>query len=267
MTRDTVYKIESEVYTGPFDLLLKAIDDGEIEIFKISLAQITVAYFSYWQREAPALVLAADFLLMAAYLLEIKAKALLPARETLLEQEVAGVIEETLIDHIQEYQVYKEMARTLRQRKEIFEKVYGRHEGETQEKHFELVDVDLRDLVLAFKRVYDDAAKREAVVPIMAEEVTLEKRITEVKTLIAGRKDGVPFIDIFLRKTKLEIVVTFLAILELAKQSFLRIVQDRRFSAILIFERGMYDQQHGSSGESNNPTVGKPAVEPGAEQS
>lgn len=241
MTEELAYQIEIDVYNGPFDLLLRGIDEGRIDIFQVSISQITSTYFGYWKREVPDLVLASDFLIMAAYLLEMKSKALLPARDEEVGDEVLSDIEESLVSHIQEYKVYKDLAQTLRQRKEVFEKVYGRHEGEEEEKEFELVDVSLKDLVLAFKRVYDEAAKRESVVPIEAEEITLEDRIVEIKRMVAGRSDGVPFEDIFIRKTRMEIMVTFLAVLELAKQRFIRITQGRRFGTILIFAASIYN--------------------------
>jgi segregation and condensation protein A len=249
MTHDTAYQVEIDVYTGPFDLLLKAIDEGQIGIAQVSLTAITASYFTYWQRERPELVLASDFLIMAAYLLELKSKSLLPARDQPIEEEVVADLESSLVSHIQEYQVFKNLAQTLKQRKEIYERVYGRHEGEAREKEFELVDISLKDLVLAFKKVYDDAVKREQVVPIKAEEVTLDVRIEEVRQILSSRREGVPFIDIFVRKTRLEIVVTFLAILELAKQRFLRITQDRRFGTILLFSREVYEEIYGNGTE------------------
>ena len=253
MTEEIIYQVEQETFTGPFDVLLKAIDEGELDVFQVSLSQITSSYFEFWKRNEPELVLASDFLIMAAYLLELKSKNLLPAREEINEEDLLGNIEESLVNHIQEYEIYKGLAQTLRQRKEVFEKVYGRHEGEPQEKVIELVDVSLKDLVQAFKRVYDEAAKREAVVPIQAEEVNLEDRIVEIKRLLAGRKDGVPFVDIFIRKTRLEIVVTFLAVLELTKERFLKITQSRRFSTILLFAREVYEGEYGNT--SPDPTT------------
>jgi segregation and condensation protein A len=247
MTTDTAYQIELEVFTGPFDLLIKAIDDGAIGINQIALAKITATYLTYWQKEQPELVLAADFLIMAAYLLELKTKALLPAREELVADEELSNLEESLVSHLQEYQVFKNLAQTLKQRKEIFERVYGRHEGEAQEKEFQLVDISLKDLVVAFKKVYDEAVKREKIIPIEAEEVSLEVRIAEVKKLLTDRREGVPFIEIFVRKTRLEIVVTFLAILELAKQHFLRLTQDRRFGTILLFAKEVYEEIYGNN--------------------
>lgn len=249
MTHDTAYQVELEVYTGPFDLLLKAIDEGQIGINQVSLAHITATYFTYWQKEQPDLVLASDFLIMAAYLLELKTKSLLPVRAELVADEEMANLEESLVSHLQEYQIFKNMAQTLKERKEIYERVYGRHEGEAREKEFQLMDISLKDLVVAFKKVYDDAVKREKVVPIQAEEVSLDVRIEEVRKLLTSRREGVPFIEIFIRKTRLEIVVTFLAILELAKQRFLRITQDRRFSTILIFSREVYEEIYGNNAD------------------
>jgi len=250
MTEEVAYQINLDVYQGPFGLLLKAIDEGNLDIHQVSLARITASYLDYWKHESPDIVLASDFLLMAACLLELKSKRLLPVREEIfIEEELAGV-EESLISHIQEYQAFKNISQALRQRKEIFEKIYGRHEGEPQEKEIELLDVSLKDLVLAFKRVYDDAARRESVVPIKAEEIKVGDRIIEIKRLLAGQVAGVPFEDIFVRKTRLEIVVTFLAILELVKQKFIRLSQGQRFGAILLFARRFGEP--GVKGASDN---------------
>jgi segregation and condensation protein A len=173
--------------------------------------------------------------MMAAYLIELKAKELLPYRDNRSEETEISGIEESLVNHIQEYEVYKQLANTLRERKQLYEKIYGRHEGEKQEKSIELVDVSLRDLVSAFQKVYREAVEREKVMPIIEEEITLDDRITEIQHLLAGRGDGVPFEDLFVRRTRLEIVVTFLAILELAKQRNINIRQGRTFGQILIF--------------------------------
>lgn len=240
MIEEVAYQIRTEVFEGPFDLLLKAIDDGQVDIYRVSIAGITASYFDYWKQQEPPLLPAADFLVMAAYLVELKSRALLPTREELIVvEEDMGEIEDSLVRHIQEYQVYKQVAQDLKERKQFFERVYGRHEGDEQEKEIALVDVSLRDLVVAFKKVYDEAASRDQVVSIKAEEITLDSRIIEIKRLLAGRKDGLPFEDLFLRKTRLEIVVTFLAILELAKQHCIAIMQGRRFGSILIFAADM----------------------------
>jgi len=241
VTEELAYQVKIDIYEGPFDLLLKAIDDGQVDIHRVSLAQITSSYFEYWKAEEPDLLIASDFLYMAAYLIELKSRGLLPRQEETAQDEGIPGVEESLLSHLQEYEVYKRMAQGLRERKIIFDRVYGRHEGETVEKDIELVDVSLRDLVLAFQKVYREAAEREKIVPIQAEEITLENRIVEIKRLVAGRKDGLPFEDLFIRKTRLEVVVTFLAILELTKQRFISIRQGQSFASILIFAKELSD--------------------------
>ncbi|MBU1026975.1 MAG: segregation/condensation protein A [Candidatus Margulisbacteria bacterium] len=253
MTEELAYQVNLDVYKGPFDLLIEAVDKNEIDIFSISLSEITSSYFEYWKREEPNLLFSSDFLYMAAYLIELKSKNILPAKEELLQQEIIE-IEDSLVDHIQEYQVFKNIAQTLKARKEVFEKVYGRHEGEAQYREFELVDVSLKDLLHAFKRVYDQAAKRGKIVEIEAEEVTIEQRIEEIKSILAGKKQGVPFEDIFLRMTRLEIMVSFLAILELAKQRYIRIAQGGRFGSIMIIARGEEENEHGKP-EQQQPVM------------
>ncbi|MFC1571366.1 segregation and condensation protein A [Candidatus Margulisiibacteriota bacterium] len=245
MTEELAYQVDIDAYKGPFDLLLKAIDEGEIDIHKVYICKIVDSYVSYWRREEPDLVLASDFLYMAAYLIELKSRSLLPAREGLLEDENLLAVEEDLVSHLQEYEVFKNLAQTLRQRKEVFEKVYGRHEGEPEEHEIELVDVSLKDLVLAFKKAYDEAAKRERIVPIKAEEITIEDRIEEISKLLAERIEGVAFGDLFVRGTRVEVIVTFLAILELAKQRLIKIGQDARFGSIMIVGRKEYESTHG----------------------
>lgn len=235
MTEELAYQIKLDVYEGPFDLLLRAIDEGKIDVHHVSLAQITLSYYEYWKAEEPDLLLAADFLYMAAYLIELKSRRLLPVREEIFIEEDIVQVEESLVRHLQEYERYKAVAQELKQRKEVFRRIYSRHEGERLDSDIELVDVNLRDLVLAFRRVYNEAIEREKIVPIQAEEITLEGRIIEIRQMLEGRNEGVSFENLFIRRTRLEIVVTFLAILELAKQKCLMIKQDQRFGTILIF--------------------------------
>jgi segregation and condensation protein A len=236
---ETVFQVKTDVFEGPFDLLLAAINDQKIDLYRLSLSQITASFLEYWKRQAPALLTASDFIIMAAYLLELKSRGLLPAKAG-IRQEEESEIEKSLIEHIQEFEVYREIAQNLRERKEIFERVYGRHEGELLEKEFELRDVSLRDLVLAFQKVYQEIGNQEEVLTIEPQAISLEERIIEIKQMLSGRKAGLPFEDLFLRKTRLEVVLTFLAILELARQEFISLTQGSSFGSILIFTRELY---------------------------
>ena len=131
--------------------------------------------------------------------------------------------------------MFKQLALNLKDRKSVFAKIYSRHEGEKVHSEIALVDVSLRDLVVAFQKVYREAANREKIFAITSEELTLEERLAEIKQILGQRNDGIPFEDLFLRKTRLEVVITFLAILELAKQREIQIKQGGRFGSIQIF--------------------------------
>ena len=102
------------------------------------------------------------------------------------------------------------------------------------QKDFYLKDVNLNDLVLAFQRVFRAVVEEEAVVEIEADEVTLSQRIEEVVKLLEGSEEGVAFEQLFIRRTRMEVVVTFLAILELCRRNMINILQEERFSGIYL---------------------------------
>jgi len=225
-------------YEGPFEVLLTAIRSGEINIFEVSIAEMTSAYFKYFKQLAAIdLNLSSEFLVMAAYLLELKSRKLLPQPEEvtlLLEEEE---IESDLMKHLAEYQIFKHMAEHLKEKKENFGKIYSRYHREVlgpEEKDFFLTDVNLNDLVLAFQKVYKEFSEEERVVGIAAEEVTLNQRIDEVYAILSEASGEVEFERLFLRRTRLEVVVTFLAILELARQQKIRILQGEKFGGIIL---------------------------------
>lgn len=237
-----VFEVATEKYTGPFDLLLSAIKDNEIDIFEISISQITSAYFEHLRKiEIINLNAASEFLLMASILLEMKSKQLLPQPEKIELQLENEEIEGALADHLSEYKMFKQLALTLQFKKDSFKKVYSRYHREVQgpeHKDFYLKDVSLQDLVSAFKRVWDSigVVEDDPRTIIKEEELTLPQRIDEVIKLLSDSPDGVAFEKLFVRRTRIEVVVTFLAVLELAKRNAIQIIQGVRFGGIRIFK-------------------------------
>ena len=237
----SVFEITIPKYTGPFDLLLSAIKENEIDIFEISLSQITSTYFDYLRKvEIVNLNAASEFLLMASMLLEMKSKKLLPQPEDLALQLEEEEIEGELANHLEEYKMFKQMAETLKIKKESFRKVYSRYHREVagpEHKDFYLKDVSLQDLVVAFKKVWDSIGVQEDTRTIIKDEdITLPQRIEEVVNMLKENSDGVEFERLFIRRTRIEVVVTFLAVLELAKRNSIKIVQGVRFGGIRIFK-------------------------------
>jgi segregation and condensation protein A len=232
------FEITLPKYAGPFELLLQAVREGRIGIFEISLSQITAAYFEYLKRFSEVnLNLASEFLVMAAYLLELKSKQLLPQPEEIEMAAEEEEIERELARHLAEYKLFKQAAEQLKDKKDSFARIYSRYHREVlgpEDKDFFLTDVNLQDLLQAFQRVYLEFSKEEEVREIKDEEITLPQRIGEVVEMLKLAQNDVAFERLFVRRTRLEAVVTFLAILELCRRQLIRILQGEIFSGIVI---------------------------------
>ncbi|OGC08601.1 hypothetical protein A2526_00360 [candidate division WOR-1 bacterium RIFOXYD2_FULL_36_8] len=235
-----VFKIETEKYTGPFDLLLAAIKGEQLDVFDLSLAKITSAYFDYL-KELGVLDLssASEFLLMAAILLELKSKGILPKPADVLLQEEEEEVEQDLAKHLEEYQFFKQVAEGLKEKGEVFRKVFSRYhrdEGrrKTEKVEYAFKNVSLEKLIEAFKKVWDSIPIQRELQHIEDEDITLPQRIEEITDMIKSSSQGVFFENLFIRRTRLEVVVTFLAILELAKRREIKITQGGIFGGITI---------------------------------
>jgi len=237
------YYVKLEAFEGPFDLLLHLIDEEKIDIYAVSLDQITKGYLDYLKLlKELNIVVASEFLLMAAYLLEMKSKKLLPREEQKEAEESLEELESTLLERLFEYKIFKNLAEKLGRRKEVFQKAYSRYSIEMdgaldEDREIFLTDVSLKDLVSAFKKVWDVVEARGVVEEIPEEHITVGEKIKEIVKRIKQRKTGLPFEELFTKFTKLEVIVTFLAILELAKQRLIFIKQGESFGSILIFGR------------------------------
>ncbi len=232
------YTIKTTTYEGPFDLLMSAIKEGRIDIYDVSLSKITNEYINYL-KDISVLNLnnASQFLLMVACLIEMKSKKLLPQSPILEDMEKEEEIEMDLAKHLQEYNLYKQMGKNLGERKKEFAKVYSRYHFNEKPEHeptIKLKNVSLSDLVSVFQKVWAQAQKDDEVRTITEEPITLPARIEEVKDILSAANGPVHFEKLFIRRTQLEIVVTFLAILELARQKTIDLLQGEEFGEIYI---------------------------------
>lgn len=236
------YHVRIEAFEGPFDLLLHMIDEGKVDIYKVSITEIVRGYVEYIKiMKDLDIVVASEFLVMAAYLIEMKSRMLLPVEPQAKQAEDLEEIEKTLLERLHEYKIFKELAEKLKERKEVFGRTYSRFSTDSpqieEERDVFLTDVTLRDLVFAFQRVWNLAQKEGKQVQIEDENVTVAMKINDIILAVQRRKEGVPFEELFNRFAKLEIIVTFLALLELARQRRILIKQGGIFGSILIFER------------------------------
>jgi segregation and condensation protein A len=235
---ETDYKVKLEVFEGPLDLLLYLIKQDEIDIYDISLERITSQYLEYLQafRELN-IELAGEFIVMAANLIYLKSRSLLPVDQ----QPPAEDAEEDdprwdLIRQLIEYKKFKEAAAELHQRELEQERIFAR-EGALAPRFQEplrLGDVGIFQLINAFQIVIKRLEARQDVQEIFSEVYSVSEKIDTILQRVAA---GAPirFSDLFgATVSRLEVVVTFLALLELIRLKQVRAIQKNIFEEIEI---------------------------------
>lgn len=236
-----MYKVDLPEFEGPLDLLLHLIKKDDIDIFDINIDKITKQYLDYIKMMKKLnLDIASEYLLMAAELMEIKAKSLLPKKENEEEIEEEDP-KEQLINRLIEYEKYKEVTNTFKTLEEYRKEVYTRNSDEIlkykDNNNCKNLDIDLNDLINAFK---DFLKKQELDKPlktkITKKDYSVHKRCEEIKNIIKKKKK-ITFIDLFDNLNKDYIVVTFLSILSLTKNGEIVINQDHNFNNITIIEK------------------------------
>jgi segregation and condensation protein A len=232
----TTYRIQTEVYEGPLDLLLDLINKAELDITRLSLAKVTDQYLAHLQglQETKA-VEVSEFLVIAAKLIQIKSEALLPRPPHREEgEEDPG---ESLARQLRIYKAIKESTRWLESRVEDGLRTYIRlAPPPVIEDELDLEGKTVDDLVELLKDVFrfeEDAAPITSVVAIP--KITIKNKIWDVLTTL--RNDQALSYRNFLSgsKNRLDAIVLFLAILELIKQQYVTAQQDMLFKDINIF--------------------------------
>jgi segregation and condensation protein A len=235
MKSDSNYTIQLPIYEGPLDLLLELIQKAELDITKVSLARVTDQYLSYMRRlvEADLGDLSA-FLVIAARLLQIKSEALLP-RPPIREagEEDPG---DALARQLIAYKKYKEVALHLAQRDEAGLRTFLRLAAPiTVESKLDLSGISLVQLRKAFEEAiaaeHHDADLGSVV---KAPKVRIRDRINIILTQLRDKGATTLFTILKGSKSRVEIVVSFLAVLELVKQGRIEAQQDHRFGDITI---------------------------------
>jgi segregation and condensation protein A len=230
------YRVRLDVFEGPLDVLLRLIEKQELDITKVSLLAVTDQYLefiSHLEHLEPGIL--ADFLVIAAKLLLIKSRALLPAPPALPEGDAEDVGDD-LVQQLREYKLLKGLAQQLRQREESGLRAYLRVASLPQlEKKLDLSDVTLDDLLDAVREVLavqaPVPAADEVVSPVT---ITIGDKIQAIERLLARR--GSFGFRLLLRKatSRSEVIVTFLALLELIKAGRVAVQQEKLFGEIMI---------------------------------
>ncbi len=231
------YQVRIENFEGPLDLLLHLIKKNEINIYDIPVAMIAQQYLQYLEAmEELNLNVAGDFLVMAATLLQIKSKMLLPADETAEDDDEGPDPREELVRRLLEYKAFKEAARQLDDQEKVWREIFWREQAppsEVDEEDLPLENVSLFDLVDALKEVLERNPSSR-LIEIVPDNLTVRERMNLILETLEG-KDSVSFAALFEgSNNRMVVVVTFLALLELMRLRVARVFQAETFGPILV---------------------------------
>ncbi|PKG24175.1 segregation/condensation protein A [Niallia nealsonii] len=242
------YNVKIDSFEGPLDLLLHLINKLEIDIYDINVADITEQYLEYIHTMTELqLDIASEFLVMAATLLAIKSKMLLPKHEDdlfdedLMMESVEDSKEE-LIERLVEYRKFKEAADDLKAREQERGLIYTKPPSDLSsyvDKEEDItkknLDVTLYDMLAAFQKLLKrKKLQAPLATKITRQEIPIENRMKEILQFVKHKTGRVLFEDLFPVLNKTHIVVTFLAVLELIKRQEIFVEQEKNFANIFV---------------------------------
>ena len=237
------YRVKLDTFEGPLDLLLHLIRKSEVNIYDIPIALITEQYLGYIKlMEEMNLDVAGEFLVMAATLIHIKSRTLLPRPDPSQEDtEPEEDPREALVRRLLEHEKYKAAADMLHDRETLRGAQFGRPDasvaaaaGEAYEPELE---VDLFSLLAAFRGVLERASRRPPMV-LPPDQISIEDRIRQLMARLS-ETEACGFEDLFLDGdgSRAFMIVTFLALLEMIRLKRIRVSQAGSFGAIRVYKR------------------------------
>lgn len=236
------YKVSLDVFEGPLDLLLHLINQLEIDIYDIPVAQITEQYMEYIQTmQHLELNIASEYLVMAATLLEIKSKMLLPVQE--LTEDFDDYEEdprEELMERLIEYRKYKEAAEDLKEKEENDHQIFTRPPVIFKDLDTEVPvvkgDLSIYDMLGALNKMFQRKEWNEPQdTRITRTEIPIEQRMEEILVIIKTSKTKISFDQLFTYRSRSHIVITFMALLELMKHNEIYCKQANHFEPLYVF--------------------------------
>lgn len=234
------YEVSLDQFSGPLDLLLHLIKESNIDIYDIKIEDITKQYLDYIQKvEELNLSIASEYLVMAAELIEMKSKLLLPKRES-VEETTEEEDRESLINRLIEYQKYKEITKDFKvlenERTFIHTKSPSKIEVEIEKNIDNKGDINL--LIEAFQK-YLERKKEEKPLntTVTKKELSVHDRCIKIRSILKEKKE-VRFDELFDTLNISYVVVTFLSVLEMVKKDEVLIKQSNNFDNIIVSLRG-----------------------------
>ncbi len=248
------YNVKIEVFEGPFDLLFHLIEKNQIDIYDIPMTEITEQYISYIEKlEELNLDITSEFLVMAATLIEIKSRMLLPIQITedkQLEIEDLDPRDE-LVRRLLEYKKYKGAAEELKDKEQRYQRMYFKPKeefifDEADQTQFVMDSIGITDLLSALNRFIEKKLKtispEKTIREMQRDVITIEDKINELICLL-NKKKQIRFQDMFSNlSSKIEIITTFLALLELIRLKQVVAKQNVAYTDIIIELRNKEEQ-------------------------
>ncbi len=226
-------KIKLGEFAGPLDLLLFLIKQEQANIFDIPIARITDEYLKYIRlMKSLDISVAGDFLVMAATLIEIKSRMLLPQVNSDLDEDELEDPRKELVDRLLEYEKFKNAAQMLYERSTVEQAVFPRGRIESDDNNAE-ISAGVFDLLTVFQKILA-RRKDEIRLEIEREEISLAEMIKSLKALLS---DGHPIslMEFFERfDTRRELVTAFIAVLEIVRTESVKLTQKQTFGDVVL---------------------------------
>jgi len=229
------YKIKLDTFEGPMALLMHLLEKNQLDIYDIPIAIVTEQYLAYLKAlEEFNIDIASEFLLMAATLLQIKSRMLLPKLPKVIEEVDDGIDpRQELVERLLEYRKFKQISTVmedmLKQREQFFTRLPQEFPNEISVP----VGLRLEDLLSAFAAVWESSIDDYEVVP--REEFSVQDKMYDILQLLYKFQGKIEFSQVMIRKgTRSEVIAAFLALLELIKLQRVTIKQQETFAPILI---------------------------------
>jgi segregation and condensation protein A len=234
------YKVKLDTFEGPLDLLLHLIRKNEVNIYDIPIALITERYLGYIElMQELNLDVAGEFLVMAATLIHVKSRMLLP-RPDPSQEDPDEDPRDALVRRLLEHQKFKAAAELLHEKEIQRSAQWGRPDGRVADLVGEApepeIEVDLFSLMTAFRQVLDRVRQRPRVV-LPAEQMPIEVRIDQLMARLS-ESEACGFEELFADvQTRAGMIVTFLALLEMIRMRRIRVFQQGNFGPIRVYRR------------------------------
>ena len=238
------YKVKLQSFEGPFDLLVYLIENAQMSIYDIEISQITGQYLEYIKAmEEMDIAVSTEFMVLAASLIEIKSKMILPR----MNQDGEAVVDEDprteLVSRILEYKRFKQAAEILQSQEEACENVFAKPQediSEYLEQPDEYLSLDLKQFANAFtgfvQRKHRIESVRRHYTKVEREKATIEGRIAYIANSLRAKigkifnfKELIPD-----KKDRYDVIVTFVSLLEMAKQRVITVKQDTTYGNIEV---------------------------------